>query len=306
MPQSGLPPYDAAGLVASPLFWQATLQQTKDLLTVHSTLPAEVHYLADTRRWMMIQMALALHFERQHDRTSPILSPKSLLAALAGSNIVSRNTVQAFLRELARVQFIEPAAPRSIRQRATKVSEKSEKLIGVYLDIHLRALDMIDAGQRSIFLQQNLDFLSFLQPKFARKICVSALWYDPPQIIQCFTNGASGSSILHDLVLTTRSVEADACGKIWIGAVSTTTLAQRYRVSPAHVARMLRRASDMGAFGWAHPTRRDNCWVSAQLATSYLLWQAEKLAALSHAFTEAQVAFSGRCDQAVQTGDCHV
>jgi hypothetical protein len=280
--------HSAAGLVAAPLFWQVLTKLTQDLLTVHSTIPAEVHYLADTRRWMMIQMALALHFDHRRDPRNPALSPKPLLAALAGSGIVSRNTVQAFLRELARVQFVEASAPDAIRQRVTKVSAKSEKLMMVYLGIHLRALDTIDGGNRAAFLQQNPALIMGLQPRFAQLICGSAAWYDPPQAIGCFTNSASGSSILHDLVLATQSLTADAEGRIWIGTISTKALAQRYRVSTAHIARMLSRASDLGAIGWSHPSRRGDCWLSAQLATDYLLWQAEKLSALSYAYQQVQ------------------
>jgi hypothetical protein len=285
--------HDAACLAAAPLFWQAMTEVTQDLLTVHSTIPAEVHYLADTRRWMMIQMALALYFDHRRDPKCPALSPKSLSAALEHSSMVSRNTVQAFLRELARVHFIEAAAPQIIRQRVTKVSEKSEKLMMVYLDIHLRALDMIDGCDRSAFLHQHPAFIAYLQPEFAKRICRSAAWYNPPEMIQCFTTSASGSSILHDLVLATRSLDADAEGRIWIGAVSTKALAQRYRVSPAHIARMLSRASDIGAIGWSRPARRGECWISDQLARSYLLWQAEKLSTLSAAFGQASASFLG-------------
>ncbi len=294
MPHKDAETHSAAGLVAAPLFWQTLTKLTQDLLTVHSTIPAEVHYLADTRRWMMIQMALALHFDHRRDPRNPALSPKSLLAALAGSGIVSRNTVQAFLRELARVQFIEAAAPHAIRQRVTKVSGKSEKLMMVYLGIHLRALDTLDGGDRATVLQQNPALLMQLQPRFAQRICGLAAWYDPPQSIRCFTNSASGSSILHDLVLATQSLNADAEGRIWIGPISTKSLAQRYRVSTAHIARMLGRASDLGAIGWSQPSRRGDCWLSARLAMDYLLWQAEKLSTLSHAYRDTQGCLLGQ------------
>lgn len=285
------PSHRAADLVAQPLFWQALVQQAQDLLTVHSAIPAEVHYLADIRRWVLIQMAIALHLEHQRDATQPMLSPKSLLAALDGTGIASRNTVQAFMRELARVQFTAAPAQSAIRQRAPKVSEKSEKLMQIYLDIHLRALDTVDGGGRRAFLHQWPRFLSYLQPAFARRICKSSAWYTPPPAIQGFTNAASGSSILHDLVLATEQRAPDAEGKIWIGAVSAAVLAKRYQVSPAHVARMLSRARGLGAMGWGEAARRKECWLSASLAQAYLLWQGEKLSVLSDAFCEAAAAF---------------
>ncbi|WP_376874363.1 hypothetical protein [Albirhodobacter sp. R86504] len=278
-------------MVIAPQFWQAMMRQTQDLLTVHTSIPAEVHYLADTRRWMMIQMALALHFDHSLSPSNPAPSPKSLTTALAESRIVSRNTVQAFLRELTRVKFIEASAPNAIRQRVTRASAKSERLMRVYLDIHLRALDTIDGSHRSAFLQQNPDFLGYLQPTFAKRICRSVAWYSPPEAIQCFTNSASGSSILHELVLSTRSHQPSEDGRLWIGAFSARSLAARYQVSPAHIARLLTRACALGAIGWSRPMRRGECWLNAQLAQDYLLWQAEKLAALSSAFDTEKASF---------------
>lgn len=280
--------YAAAELVAAPQFWQALTKQAQDLLAVHAASPAEVHYLADIRRWMMIQMAIGLFLEHRRDPTSPSLSPKSLFTALEGARIASRNTVQVFLREMTRVQFTEHPAPTTIRQRAPKVSEKSEALMRVYLDIHLRALDTIDSGTRAAFFAKTPAFLSYLQPEFAKRVCRSPAWYDPPEAIKCFINSVSGSSILHDMVLATRTLRADAADKIWIGPVSTADLARRHHVSPAHIARLLSRAATLNGVGWSRPARRGDCWLSAQLGADYLNWQAEKLSVLSHAH---QVAF---------------
>ncbi|MDX2484883.1 MAG: hypothetical protein QNK42_14615 [Pseudodonghicola sp.] len=283
--------YSAAGLLDMPGFWDGLAQELQDLLTVHSSIPAEVHYLADIRHWVLIQMAIALHFENQRDNRRPRLSPKLLLQALDGTGIASRNTVQAFLRELTRVQFTDLPPRETVRQRAPQVSEKSKKLMLIYLGIHLRALDTIDGGNRSPFLSNTPMFLPYLQPCFARRICVSPAWYSPPAEIKCFTNSASGSSILHDLVLASQHQQADAADRIWIGPVSTAKLSQRYQVSTAHVARMLSKARKLDLMGWARPGRRGDCWLSARLARSYLRWQAEKLAALSVAYSEARAAF---------------
>ncbi|SEQ97412.1 hypothetical protein SAMN04488043_11250 [Thalassovita gelatinovora] len=239
----------------------------------------------------MIQVAIGLHLEHRRDPTCPQLTPKSLFAALDGTGVASRNTVQAFLRELTRVQLVDSVAPKTIRQRAPKVSEKSEKLMQVYIDIHLHALDTIDGADRRAFLQRNPSFLFFVQPEFAKRICRSAAWYDPPETIRCFTNSTSGSSILHDLVLATQALRVDVDDRVWVGTVSAAGLAQRYQVSPAHVARMLSRASELGAIGWSHAGRRGDCWLSAPLCKSYLLWQAEKLSILSYAFKDAVRSF---------------
>jgi len=270
-----------------PRFWDGLSREVEDLLSVHATLPAEVHYLADIRHWILIQMAIALHFERQCDETRPPLSPKTLTAAIAATGIASRNTVRAFLNEMTRVQLTDHP-PRAVqRQRAPQVSRKSERLMLTYIDIHLRALDTIDGGSRSGALRRRPEMLAYLQPCFAHRICLSPAWYDPPAEVRLFTNSASGSSVLHDLVLSARQRSADAEGRIWVGQVAAAQVAQRYQVSVAHVARMFGKARTLGAMGWARPGNRGDCWISEGLGRAYLSWQAEKLAALSAACPEA-------------------
>ncbi len=274
-----------------PNFWAGLSCAAQDLLSVHSAHPAQVHYLACIRRWILIQMAIALHFEHQIDQTRPQLSPKTLLGAIDGTGIACRNTVQAFLREMVRVQLTDQPSRETIRQRSPRVSEKCERLMLVYLGINLHALDLIDHGSRSATLARSPGLLAYLQPNFARRTCLSRAWYDPPTEVRCFTHCTSGSSILHSLVLATQDRRPDGDGRIWIGTVSAADLSQRYKVSAAHVARMLNSAGSLGAIGWTGPGRRGNGWLSTRLTGSYLLWQAEKLAALSIAFQEARTAF---------------
>lgn len=278
--------YSAAELVVKPEFWSGLSQEAQDLLTVHEAIPEVVHYLADIRHWILIQMAIALHFEYKCDPSRPRLSPKVLQEALEGTRIASRNTIQTFLREMVRVQLTDQPLPETLRQRAPQVSEKSEKLILVYLSIHLRALDAVDGGRRNAALQNRPDLLPALQSRFARRICLSPAWYNPSEEVRCFTGSTSGSSILHDLILATQHRQPDAAGRIWIGPISSAQFSGTYNVSTAHVARMLSKAQTIGAVGWAKPRRRGDCWLSVKLARSYLLWQAEKLSALSRAFEE--------------------
>ena len=278
------PSYDAAQLIARPMFWEALKGEASDLLKVHAVAPEVVHYLADIRHWILIHMAIALHFERKIDPAAPPLTPKKLLTELAGPGIASRNTVQSFLRELLRIKLTEPPKTGTLRQHATEVSAKSEKLMFVYIDIHLRALDMVDGGGRSALFNRTPTLLHKLQPAFARKICLNPAWYNPPAMVNCFTNSVSGSSILHEMVLSTQSNEPDGYGRFWLGTVSTAGLAARYHVSDAHISRILIKAQQVGGIGWENERRRGACWLSTTLRDAYLLWQAEKLAALSSAF----------------------
>ncbi|WP_322895369.1 MULTISPECIES: hypothetical protein [unclassified Yoonia] len=283
-----IPPiYQAEEMAQMPVFLKAISQEAQDILTTHSKIPNEVRFVADMRRWVLIHMAIAIHFEHKCDPQKPRLSPKTLYQSIQSTGIASRNTVHAFLQALTRVQLTELPPSEKIRHHAPKISRKTERLIGLYFDIHLRALDTLDGCQRSLYLRQNQSMLSRLQPTFARGVCLSPQWFDPPEDIRCFSYSASGSSILHELLLAAGSEPPDRNGRIWIDPIATPGFAQRYQVSTAHVSRMLMKANDREAIGWSRPGRRGDCWISERLRKSYLRWQAEKLSTLSVAFREA-------------------
>ena len=83
----------------------------------------------------------------RHSRTSaPPISPANLVRAIGDSGIASRNTVHTFLMEMRRYHFVTPLARADGRQRAVEAPAMSEGLIRRYFDIHLRALDRLDAG----------------------------------------------------------------------------------------------------------------------------------------------------------------
>lgn len=284
------PIYQAEQMAEMPIFLTAISQEAQDILTIHSKIPDEVRFVADMRRWMLIHMAIAIHFEHKNDPRKPRLSPKTLYQEVQATGLASRNTVHAFLQSLYRVQLSELPPRETIRNHAHKISAKTEKLMAVYFDLHLRALDVLDGGQRSQYLRQNQSLIPRLQPAFARRAYLSPQWFNPPADIRSFSYSASGSSVLHELVRASQSKPSDPEDRIWIGPVPTAEIARRYQVSTAHVSRILNKANEQAAIGWSHPNRRGDCWISTRLKKSYLLWQAEKLSILSVAFREVSEA----------------
>ena len=282
--------YDAQTLVGKPTFWAGLLHKAQTLVASHAAIPDKIHYVADLRRWVLIQMTCALYFENQIDSNRPRLSPKSLLDAVANTGLASRNTVQAFLREAAKVQILQHADSSKLRQHAPDLSSGFISLMQLYAVMHLQALDTIDGGNRSAVLDDDPALLFVLQPAFARRICARPLWYDPPENIACFTKSNSGSSILHNLILATKDSKADSADRFWVGPLSAGQLSENFKVSSAHVARILSKARMIGAIGWEKPRQGGQCWVSKLLTDNYAMWQAEKLAAMSAAFQDCQIS----------------
>lgn len=283
-----LPPaYTAEALVRMPGFCQGLAASARDLLDTHLSLPREVHYVADLQRWMLSQITIALHFEHQHDPHAPPLSPGSLTRRVGDSGIACRNTIHTFLMEMRRYRFVLPIESPDRRQRAVRASAMSEALIRRYFDIHLRALDLIDGGTRLARSQGTPMLLARAQPNFARLLLASPGWYRPPASIAKFVRSDSGSSVLHDLILSAPAGSETGEAPIWIGPVSPKVLSSRYQVSRTHAARLFGLAREAGLIGWARASNRGDCWIAPQLVRAYFGWQALKLASVAQAFAQA-------------------
>lgn len=290
-PASIVPPpaYAADWLVRMERFRDGLASAAGELLETHLALPKEVHYVADLQRWLLSQMTVAMHFENRLDPCALPISAKSLVRALDGTGIASRNTVYGFLQELRRYGFIVPRPSDDRRQRLFQATEMSERLIRRYFDIHLRALDIVDDGQRHALSCRHPGLLFQAQPRFARVLVALDDWHRPPQNIAKFVRSDSGSSILHDLIKGVPPLSTDMTSPIGVGKVSPNAFSQRYRISRTHAARLFGLARDAGLVGWTNSSNRGACWVSPDLVHAYRYWQAVKLAAVSQAFHDACV-----------------
>ncbi|NDV53030.1 hypothetical protein [Salipiger sp. PrR003] len=270
--------FRASTLVRMPQFSELVLRDAGRLIDVHAAIPAEARFFGDMRHWTLTQMASAIHFEHLRDPLQPKLSPKSLHAAIGGAGVASRNTVQAYLRELERVQFCEKLSAGAQRQRWPQITRKFEDLVLLYLLIHLELLDALDGSNRAKALRSDRSIGKTLQPMFAWRLSRNEAWCRPPTMIRRFSDAASGSSILHDLM---RSAFSDGPFH-----VSISGLAERYQVSRSHVSNLLKGATMCGAVTWQFPGRRGLCYVSQELVECYYHWQAEKLANLACSYAD--------------------
>lgn len=288
-------------------FQEGLTASAADLLETHLALPREVHYVADLQRWILSQVTLALHFEHRRSPLCPPISPGNLVVAVAASSIASRNTIHGFLMEMRRYRFVEPLETADRRQRAVSATPMSEQLIRRYFDIHLRALDLIDNGNRYALSLRHPDLLERAQPRFAWLLLETREWHKPAPSIAKFVRSVSGSSVLHELINCAPSPPEqthDIASQIWIGKVSPQALAMRYRMSRTQTARLFEISRQAGLIGWARKSNRGECWISPRLVHDYRHWQALKLAAVSRAFREACESAAGCEPQQVLEKNC--
>ncbi len=290
----GIAAYDADALIQMDRFRDGLALSAQELLQTHASLPREVHYVADLRRWLLSQATIAIHFEHQLNPALAPISPSRVQQALHGAGIASRNTIGTFLSELHRYAFIAPIGSQDGRRREYRATERSEALIRHYFNIHLRSLDLIDGGGRHVIACAHPDLLPSAQSRFAKKLCEHVLWHHPAQSIARFVRSDSGSGVLHDLVSSAPETNRLANAPIWVGPVSPAEFSRKYRISRMHVARLFAEARAAGLMGWARESNRGDCWISPILVHDYRHWQALKLAAVSQAFRDAYAeAFPG-------------
>lgn len=250
------------------------------LLTVHSEVPRAVRYLADIQRWMLSQGTLAVHFEHKLDPSKPPLTPTNLLRFLEAWPIAGKNTILSFLREIRHYKLVDELEGQDKRQTILRATDYIESLIRIYVDIHLRALDETFGGSRYALSQMYPELLYHAQPAMTRLLLAQPQWRSPSDAVALFSKVDSGSNILHELM----SKAPEDCGdadKVWIGAISSTHVAENFLISQSHTARVFSRARGGGLMGWERPHNRGNCWLSSRLVQEYRYWQAVKFSMVS-------------------------
>ncbi len=285
---TALPPpsaLDADALLRHPRFHACLTASAGELLATHRQIPREVRYLAGLQKWLLSQATLAIHFAHQADPANPPLTPGALQRMLRGTGAASRNTITAFLQEMQHYGLAHPVPGGDRRRHVLLATPATEALIRRWMDTHLSALDLIDAGGRQALLRDNPGLLRQIQPGMTRRILAQPGWLAPPPGVALFTRADSGSNILHHILVRAPQVLPPDCFDA--GRVTARDIAGHFLISQSHTARLLARAGRAGLLRWTHPGRQGNCLVSATLVRDYRAWQALKFAALAQAFAQA-------------------
>jgi hypothetical protein len=284
--ETAMTAYDPSALLRMPGIEETLTGIGRELTRIHDETPRVVHYVSDLRRWLITQIALSLYFDQQTGADPGGLTASRLLKLEPLKRYASRNTVSAHLLQMRRFNIFTVEAQGDMRTRPLIPVEEALRLIRIWLDEHLAALDNLDGGDRLAFSRANPSLLQHAQPRIARTLLADPAWADPPESIAIFTLSGMGSNLLHDLISRVSLPRNDA-GRLPIGPLRPRSLVARYGVSRSQVIRLLARAQSVSDIGWADPPYGGEAWISKRLFDSYLYWQAVKLAAVSRAFVDA-------------------
>jgi hypothetical protein len=276
-------------IAGHPALHGAIRQQSRLLLEAYEANPRLASVFATQQRWLMAQTALALHF-----RIDAAVQPGGLTAArffeaIARNGVASRNTADAFVKEMLKYGYAQRAAA-GVTDRRTHPLEPTQASVDAvrgWLMVHLSTLDRLDGadggGRRLATFLGNPGVLAALQPLIADGLLSSNQVRTPERTFSLFTWLDNGGIVMDWLIA---GIEEAATGaeRIPTGIVSVAAMAAWLKLSRTHLARKLREAEQLGSIGWQGKRGCSVMWVSDGFRREYAAAQAVKLAIIDAAF----------------------
>lgn len=238
-------------------------------------------------RWLMGQVALALHFRSCTSGKGGGITSAQVLDAVSRHRVASRNTADAFLKEMLKygfARYLPGAADR--RTRPIEPTETSIEAIHGWIGLHLATLDRLDHGRRLETYLGTPGALAALHPGIAEGLLSSARVRKPERTFSLFAWLNNGGVIMDWLIAGIEETADAEAERVPTAVGSIAAMAQRLNLSRTHLARKLREAEALGSIGWQGKRGESVMWVSSGFRREYATAQAVKLAIIDSAFAK--------------------
>ncbi len=246
--------------------------------------PRRSSVFATQQRWLMAHIGLALHFRRDPTDYRREMTTSRFLDVIGQHAVASRNTADAFIKEMLHYNFIEyQPSGEDGRIRPLQPSADSLEAVTGWVLVHLQTLDSLDGGNRLATYLARPDVLAGVQPLVADGLLSSNPVREPKQTFSLFTWLNNGGVVMDWLI---SGVDPDHAGleRIPTGVVSIGDFANWLKLSRTHLARKLRDAENLGSVGWMGQRGHSVMWISNSFYQEYMSAQAVKLAIIDAAF----------------------
>ncbi len=161
-------------------------QQASTLLSLHAVNPRIASVFATQQRWLMAHAALAHYFKGVAVETGDGLKATQFIEAIASCGLASRNTADAFLKEMMKYGHLQNAPAGSDRRmRPLEPTTISIEMISAWLATHLATLDMVDGGERRAAFPASPGAIALIHPFIADELLRSAAIRDLPSPSRC-------------------------------------------------------------------------------------------------------------------------
>ena len=264
----------------------AIRQQCRVMQQTYDSNPRLSSVFGSQHRWLMGQVTLALHFRSCSSGKGGGINSAQVLDAVSRHGVASRNTADAFLKEMLKYGFARylPGAADK-RTRPIEPTETSLEAIHGWIGMHLATLDRLDHGRRLETYLGTPGTLAALHPGIAEGLLSSARVRKPERTFSLFTWLNNGGVIMDWLIAGIEEIDAEA-ERVPTAIASIAVMAQRLSLSRTHLSRKLRDAEALGSIGWQGKRGESLMWVSSGFRQEYAMAQAVKLAIIDAAFAE--------------------
>ena len=157
-----------------------------------------------------------------------------------------------------------------------------------WCDMHLAALDRIDAGTRSARFHAAPDrILAFLMPLLSEGLLANPHVRKPGPLYRIFAWTDRGG-LLMDRLVAGIDRQIPQPGGYLTDVVTIAQLARAFNLSRAHTSRKFAEAQAIGGIDWSGRRGHSPLWVSHGFFSEYAIMQARKLLVFQAAFAAAE------------------
>ena len=235
------------------------------------------------QRWLMSHVGLALYFRGLTSGNRTGLHITTFLQAVEDHRIASRNTADAYIKEMMKYKYGEGLpSPDDRRIRPLVPSERVLAGINGWLRVHLASLDSLVGGDRLGKFDRDQSVIAQMQPLIADGLVTARAVRHPKKAFSLFSWLDNGGLVMDWLVTNMENAPMSA-ERVAVGPVSTVEMAHRLNLSRTHLARKLREAEIMGSIGWLGRRGHSVMWVSRGFREEFAGAQAAKLSIIDHA-----------------------
>jgi hypothetical protein len=282
-------------------FHGAIRRQAQSMLQLYEANRRLSSVFATQQRWLMAHVGFALHFRRDKLDQRSGLHAARFFEVIGKHQVASRNTADAFLKEMQKYKFVRCLPEgRDKRRRPLEPTEASLEALFGWLLAHLATLDGLDGGERLQRFMAATDTIAAIQPRIADALLSTHAVRQPERTFSLFTWLNNGGIVMDWLISGMQDADADA-ERITTGVASIAEMAEWLKLSRTHLARKLAEAEALGSIGWQGRRGNSVMWVSKGFREEYTMAQAVKLAIIDEAF-EASFGVRGAARSALERG----
>lgn len=188
-------------IAGHPALHRCVRAQAQAMNQLYETNPRLSSVFATQQRWLMAHIGLALHFRRDAHNYRTELTTARFIDVIRQNAVASRNTADAFVKEMLHYNFIELLpSTKDGRIRPLQPVAASLEVVAGWVLAHLRTLDGLDGGGRLATFLARPNGLARLQPLVADGLLSSNPVREPKRTFSLFTWLNKGGVVMDWLI----------------------------------------------------------------------------------------------------------